>query len=242
MNSIQQGLPISILTICMLQSLFSAGSLICSHQPRIAVWMVVWSHNRKHFNIKPAWFLPSSQPIVWLELNLWLQCVTLELAWLLCWFSTGKILKINFVHSPLVGHVSGMSVASRGVVSIDEYHLTSIGIPIIKIRQSHNCLIIIMQIPIPGRGKIIIPMYRSWLNGLYGLYGPRCPLFSKRPINLISLSLSLPYLETWYLYWNGTQKCECNYCCGTGSLSPPHSSARHCWQTGQDRWISARLQ
>ena len=41
-------------------------------------------------------------------------------------------------------------------------------------------------------GKIIIPMYRLWLNGLYGLYGPRCPLFSKRPINLISLSLSFP--------------------------------------------------
>ena len=38
-------------------------------------------------------------------------------------------------------------------------------------------------------GKIIIPMYRLWLNGLYGLYGPRCPLSSKRPINLISLSL-----------------------------------------------------
>ena len=37
-------------------------------------------------------------------------------------------------------------------------------------------------------GKIIIPMYRLWLNGLYGLYGPRCPLFSKRLINLISLS------------------------------------------------------
>ena len=40
-------------------------------------------------------------------------------------------------------------------------------------------------------GKIIIPMYRLWLNGLYGLYGPRCPLSSKRPINLISLSLSI---------------------------------------------------
>ena len=38
-------------------------------------------------------------------------------------------------------------------------------------------------------GKIIIPMYRLWLNGLYGLYGPRCPLSSKRPINLISFSL-----------------------------------------------------
>ena len=41
-------------------------------------------------------------------------------------------------------------------------------------------------------GKIIIPMYRLWLlvHGLYGLYGPRCPLSSKRLINLISLSLS----------------------------------------------------
>ena len=39
-------------------------------------------------------------------------------------------------------------------------------------------------------GKIIIPVYRLWLNGLYGLYGPRCPLSSKRPINLISLSLA----------------------------------------------------
>ena len=37
-------------------------------------------------------------------------------------------------------------------------------------------------------GKIIIPMYRLWLHSLYGLYGPRCPLSSKRPINLISLS------------------------------------------------------
>ena len=41
-------------------------------------------------------------------------------------------------------------------------------------------------------GKIIIPVYRLWLNGLYGLYGPRCPLSSKRPINLIFLSLT-PY-------------------------------------------------
>ena len=35
----------------------------------------------------------------------------------------------------------------------------------------------------------IIPMYRLWLHGLYGLYAPRCPLSPKRLINLISLSL-----------------------------------------------------
>ena len=39
-------------------------------------------------------------------------------------------------------------------------------------------------------GKIIIPMYRLWLHGIYGLYGPGCPLSPKRPINLISLSLA----------------------------------------------------
>ena len=26
-------------------------------------------------------------------------------------------------------------------------------------------------------GKIIIPMHTSWLHGLYGLHGPRCPLY-----------------------------------------------------------------
>ena len=32
-------------------------------------------------------------------------------------------------------------------------------------------------------------MYRLWLQGLYGLYGPRCPLSQNRTINLISLPL-----------------------------------------------------
>ena len=40
-------------------------------------------------------------------------------------------------------------------------------------------------------GKIIIPMYRLWLQDLCGLYGPQCPLSPKRSINLISLSLSV---------------------------------------------------
>ena len=64
-------------------------------------------------------------------------------------------------------------------------------------------------------GKIIIPMYRLWLNGLCGLYGPRYPLSSKRPINLISLSISLPnyfvvapviYKEPWYNKQFGLRK------------------------------------
>ena len=49
-------------------------------------------------------------------------------------------------------------------------------------------------------GKIIIPMYRLWLHGLYG---PRCPVSPKRPINLISLSLFCKN----YVYW-AYQTCQ----------------------------------
>ena len=41
-------------------------------------------------------------------------------------------------------------------------------------------------------GKIMIPMYRQWLHGLYGLYGPCCMLSPERPLNLITHSLSSP--------------------------------------------------
>ena len=37
----------------------------------------------------------------------------------------------------------------------------------------------------------MIPMYRLYLSDLYGIYGPRCPLFSKRPLNQITHSLCL---------------------------------------------------
>ena len=40
-------------------------------------------------------------------------------------------------------------------------------------------------------GMIMIPMYRLWLHGLYGLHGPRCPLSPQRLLNLITHSLSL---------------------------------------------------
>ena len=40
-------------------------------------------------------------------------------------------------------------------------------------------------------GNIMIPMYRLWLHGLYGLYGARCPLSPERPLNLITHSLVL---------------------------------------------------
>ena len=36
-------------------------------------------------------------------------------------------------------------------------------------------------------GKIMIPMYRLWLRGLYG---PHCPLSLERPLNLITHSLT----------------------------------------------------
>ena len=40
-------------------------------------------------------------------------------------------------------------------------------------------------------GEIMVPMYRLWLHGLCGLYGPRCPLSPERPLNLITHSLCI---------------------------------------------------
>ena len=75
-------------------------------------------------------------------------------------------------------------------------------------------------------GKIMIPMYRLWLHGLYGLHGLRCPLSPKRLLNLIthsfphSTAVLIHYLNfviwlnrTWEfllitLYLN---EYECNY-------------------------------
>ena len=38
-------------------------------------------------------------------------------------------------------------------------------------------------------GKIMIPMYKLWLQGLYRLHGPGCLLPQKGPLNLITHSL-----------------------------------------------------
>ena len=45
-------------------------------------------------------------------------------------------------------------------------------------------------------GKIMIPIYRLWLHGSYGLYGPRCPLFPEKLLNLITHSLTCAMLLT----------------------------------------------
>ena len=68
-------------------------------------------------------------------------------------------------------------------------------------------------------GKIIIPMYRLWLNGLYGLYGPRCPLSSKRPINLISLSLCKRHSRWYSIYMRSSdlrKDCQLGTCLTAG--------------------------
>ena len=93
-------------------------------------------------------------------------------------------------------------------------------------------------------GKIIIPMYRLRLNGLYGLYGPRCPLFSKRPINLISLSLSLGAytkrsLNLKFLYhikkfvWKNTMF---GVCYNVNYANPVYGVATICHQVRWLRW------
>ena len=45
-------------------------------------------------------------------------------------------------------------------------------------------------------GKIMIPMYRLCLHGLYGLYGPRCPLSPERPLNWFTKSLNHLWKKT----------------------------------------------
>ena len=41
--------------------------------------------------------------------------------------------------------------------------------------------------------KHVVFRFQSWsaIHSLYGLYGPRCPLYHRRPINLVSLPLSI---------------------------------------------------
>ena len=46
-------------------------------------------------------------------------------------------------------------------------------------------------------GKIIIPVYKLWLHGLYGLYRTRCPLSPKKTLNLIIHTL----VSLFWLFW-----------------------------------------
>ena len=68
----------------------------------------------------------------------------------------------------------------------------------------------------------MIPMYRVLLHGLYGLYGPCCPLSPERPLNLIIHSLKYKSgttptsHELWayfpvLIFWN-EENCSCHGC------------------------------
>ena len=68
-----------------------------------------------------------------------------------------------------------------------------------------------LQIVLSVWGKIMIPMYRLYLRGLYGLYGPWCPMVPKRPLNLITHSLTSPSqlyhdLNPLHLHWSRQPK------------------------------------
>ena len=88
-------------------------------------------------------------------------------------------------------------------------------------------------------GKIIIPMYRLWLNGLYGLYGPWCPLSSKRPINWISLSLK--GVDTNSIFCGGCSSWIHKKYSGITGCLKSDASFMCKWYTGQDRPIDGRL-
>ena len=73
-----------------------------------------------------------------------------------------------------IGHQdSRPSNSHQGPNSIKICRLTSIGIPIIKIRWSHDCLIFIMEIPIPGRTVFILrwgPVPFPWLLPYFAIH------------------------------------------------------------------------
>ena len=53
------------------------------------------------------------------------------------------------------------SIWYQGSVSILIYRFSSTCIPVIKLRQSHDCLIIMMEMPMPG--KMFFILKRDWL-------------------------------------------------------------------------------
>ena len=46
-------------------------------------------------------------------------------------------------------------------------------------------------------GKIMIPMYILWLHGLYGLYGPRCPLTAVKFNHSLTRKYTIKELPIW---------------------------------------------
>ena len=90
-------------------------------------------------------------------------------------------------------------------------------------------------------GKILIPMYRLWLNSLYGLYGPRCPLSSKRPINLISLSLSLAWSKSCLPIFLVKQGARASAAIVLTSFSQNIRFPRIFWFQHQKGWLKKTL-
>ena len=60
--------------------------------------------------------------------------------------------------------IKGIGGTILGAVSIWRCRITSIGIPMLKIRRSHECLIFNMGIPIPGKDGFYIEAGPSYTN------------------------------------------------------------------------------
>ena len=54
----------------------------------------------------------------------------------------------------------------RGGISLDRWRLTSIGIPMLKIRSSHDGLIFNVEIPIPGKDSLYIKT-GPWIRAMF---------------------------------------------------------------------------
>ena len=108
------------------------------------------------------------------------------------------ILRPSYLHKRIsyTGKVTSLNwIRAQGTVSTWRYHVTSIGIPMLKIRRSHDSLIFNTGISIPGK------------DGLYIGTGPRLhPKNYAHGMQYVLLcSALLPILSTYpivtYLAW-----------------------------------------
>ena len=83
----------------------------------------------------------------------------------MCWFKS-RVMAVASGAKIVLSSESVLDSWRLGAVSIKRCCLTSIGIPMLKIRLSHDCVIFNMGIPTPGK------------DGLYIETGPRSSYYS----------------------------------------------------------------
>ena len=125
-----------------------------------------WNFVNVLSSVNDAWGISCETAVRWMSLNLTDDKSTLVQAWCRqatshylsqCW---PRSLSTYGVTRPQWVNIQSTDNVAKGLraVSIWSCRLTGIGIPIIKIRQSHDRLIRIMEIPIQGLVRPFLPI------------------------------------------------------------------------------------